>query len=229
VSGMSAASGSATPGDPLYGIKRSAERTQWALAGSDVTKGQLSLDFARNRRREAEAVRTDPVSLAAVLTDMDGETRQGVHLLTIAAVSRHEKAALDVIDAFVVEQRRELGALYATLSPVGRARAQTSIALLDDVATRFAALRSTLGCRSLADSVIDQLGPRPHCEAQQPTQPQQGGGPANQPAGGGANRTGPAKPAGVPTESGVPTPPPDSHTPGLLDDLGHLIGGLFHQ
>jgi hypothetical protein len=49
VSGISAASENASPGDALYGVKRSTERAQLAMAGSDVTRGQLSLDFARNR------------------------------------------------------------------------------------------------------------------------------------------------------------------------------------
>ncbi|HET9518042.1 MAG TPA: DUF5667 domain-containing protein, partial [Actinoplanes sp.] len=53
VSGLSSASEHAAPGDALYGVKRSTERAQMALAGSDVTRGQLSLDFARTRLAEA--------------------------------------------------------------------------------------------------------------------------------------------------------------------------------
>ena len=46
VSGMSAASENAMPGDALYGVKRSTERAQLALASSEVNRGQLFLDFA---------------------------------------------------------------------------------------------------------------------------------------------------------------------------------------
>ena len=49
LSGVSVASGDAMPGDALYGVKRSTERAQLALAGSDLTRGQLYLDFARTR------------------------------------------------------------------------------------------------------------------------------------------------------------------------------------
>ena len=59
VSGMSAASENAVPGDALYGVKRSTERAQLALASSDLTKGQLFLDFARTRLAEAQAVSGD--------------------------------------------------------------------------------------------------------------------------------------------------------------------------
>ena len=59
LSGVSVASGEAIPGDALYGVKRSTERAQLALAGSDLTRGQLYLDFARTRLPEAHAVRAD--------------------------------------------------------------------------------------------------------------------------------------------------------------------------
>ena len=63
--GVSAASGDAMPGDTLYGVKRSAEQAQLALAGSDVSRGQLNLEFARKRLAEA----------GALGSDLDGSTR----------------------------------------------------------------------------------------------------------------------------------------------------------
>jgi hypothetical protein len=53
LSGMSAASGDAMPGDALYGVKRSTERAQLALASSNISRGQLYLYFARTRMTEA--------------------------------------------------------------------------------------------------------------------------------------------------------------------------------
>jgi hypothetical protein len=241
VSGMSAASGGAIPGDTLYGVKRSTERAQLALAGTEINKAQLYLGFAKTRMNESQAVRDDPIGLAALLTDMDEETRQGVRLLTSAAVNRHDPAALDVVDAFVAEQRRALGTLSDHLPPVGRAHAQGSLALLGEVAQRSTALRGTLNCGSLAEAVLDALGPKPgHCVAQQPTAPRPAGGPngtANQP-GGTADRNAPAGtgPNGGPAEVGSPSTPsspgpaPEDHPRrgGLIDNLGHLVGGLFH-
>ena len=59
VSGISAASENAVPGDALYGMKRSTERAQLALASSDLSRGQLFLDFARTRLDEAATLRGD--------------------------------------------------------------------------------------------------------------------------------------------------------------------------
>jgi Domain of unknown function (DUF5667) len=238
--GMSAASGSAIPGDTLYSVKRSSEHAQLALAGSEISKAQLYLEFAKTRRNESAAVHGDPVGLGALLADMDEETRQGVRLLTSAAVNRHDPAALDVVDAFVAEQKRALGALAAGQSPAERARTESSLALLDDVAKRSAALRGTLSCGNLAEAVTDALGPRPgHCVAQPANGANPGAGPngtAGQPGGAGAKgnpSTGPGATdlpveVGSPSAPSSPSPAPsDQSGGGLLGDLGHLIGGLF--
>jgi hypothetical protein len=177
ISGMSAASGDAIPGDALYGIKRSAERAQLALAGSEVSRGQLYLEFARTRMNESGAMRDDPIGFAALLTDMDEETRQGVRLLTGAAVQRHDPAALNVVDRFVDEQRRALDRLADTAPATTRARALSSQNLLTDIARRSADLRPTLNCGGLAEAKVDALGPKPaRCAARQPTSPRGPGG-----------------------------------------------------
>ena len=74
---MSAASENAVPGDALYGVKRSTERAQLALASSDLTRGQLFLDFARNRLAEARRRQGDSDGFAGVLDDMDANTTAG--------------------------------------------------------------------------------------------------------------------------------------------------------
>ena len=98
LSGISAASENAVPGDALYGMKRSTERAQLALASSDLSRGQLFLDFARTRLDEAATLRGDRLGFSAVLDDMDADTRQGVRLLTTAAAQRADPAALDAVD-----------------------------------------------------------------------------------------------------------------------------------
>ncbi|MDI5943373.1 DUF5667 domain-containing protein, partial [Micromonospora sp. DH15] len=94
VSGISAASENAVPGDALYGMKRSTERAQLALASSDLSRGQLFLDFARTRLGEAAALRGDRLGFDAVLDDMDSDTRQGVRLVTTTAAPRSDPAGL---------------------------------------------------------------------------------------------------------------------------------------
>lgn len=156
LSGMSAASGDAVPGDPLYGVKRSTERAQLALAGSEISRGQLYLEFAKTRVAEASAVRGDQSGLAGVLGDMDAETRHGVKLLTSAAVNRHDPVALDAIDRFVGVQRRNVAGLRDESG--ARTRVDESLELLDSVARRSAALRTSLSCGAAGS---DALGPVP--------------------------------------------------------------------
>ncbi|MFC4019625.1 DUF5667 domain-containing protein [Micromonospora sp. GCM10011542] len=161
VSGISAASENAVPGDALYGMKRSTERAQLALASSDISRGQLFLDFARTRLGEADELRGDRIGFNAVLDDMDSDTRQGVRLLTTAAVQRADPASLDTVNAFVTGQRRTVGDLLDGASRADRDRTRRSLALLDTIRERSDALRAAIGCRLPAPTGSDSLGPTP--------------------------------------------------------------------
>jgi hypothetical protein len=160
VSGISAASESATPGDALYGVKRSTERAQLAIAGSDASRGQLSLDFARNRLREATTMGGNADGFRNVLNDMDADTRKGVKLITTAAVSRKDATQLNILDTFVTEQRTTFQPALQNLSTVNRERALTSLGLLEDVAQRTEQLRTGLDCEKAVPAGVDQLGPK---------------------------------------------------------------------
>jgi hypothetical protein len=159
LSGMSAASGDAMPGDPLYGVKRSTESARLALTTTDMMRGQLYLDFAGTRANEARdrARRGDRTGLVSMLNDMDNQTVQGIRLLTNWAVERNDSAALDFIDAWVTTQRARLTGL-----PAGSdgARLNQSLALLAGVQQRSAKLRAALGCGA-APGKADRLGPAP--------------------------------------------------------------------
>jgi hypothetical protein len=160
VSGISAASENAAPGDALYGVKRSTERAQLAMAGSDVTRGQLSLTFARNRLAEATALDGNSPDFRRVLGDMDNDTRQGVKLLTTSAVARKDKTPLSSVDGFVASQRKELDPELSRLSAGNRERALTSMKLLDLVDERADNLRTGLGCDTVTPSGSDAIGPK---------------------------------------------------------------------
>ena len=160
VSGISAASENASPGDALYGVKRSTERAQLAMAGSDNTRGQLSLDFARTRLAEATAMHGDDPAFAGVLTDMDADTRKGVRLLTGSAVRRSETAPLGIVDGFVAQQRNTMESVLGKLSPTNKERALASVALLDRVRQRTEDLRDGLACATPAPAGTDALGPK---------------------------------------------------------------------
>lgn len=161
VSGISAASENAVPGDALYGMKRSTERAQLALTGSDHSRGQLFLDFARTRLNEADQLRGDRVGYSDVLDDMDADTRQGVRLLTTAAVQDSDLTALDMVNTFVATQRTAVNDLLADGTRADRDRTQRSLALLDDALRRSDALRAAIGCGLPAPSGSDNLGPTP--------------------------------------------------------------------
>nr|WP_232050413.1 DUF5667 domain-containing protein [Actinoplanes sp. OR16] len=160
VSGISAASESASPGDALYGVKRSTERAQLAIAGSDVSRGQLSLDFARNRLAEAVAMDGEDPAFRTVLDDMDADTRKGVRLLNTSAVSNQDTKPLTTLDGFVTTQRKAFQPAVGKLSPANRDRAAASLALLQDVAERTDQLRTGLDCQKITPSGSDELGPK---------------------------------------------------------------------
>jgi hypothetical protein len=254
VSGMSAASENALPGDPLYGVKRSTERAQLALASSDVTRGQLYLDFAHTRMAEAAAVRHDPDGFAAVLDDMDADTRQGVKLLTTAAVTRRDPAALDAVTSFVEAQRRQLAELLDGVPQANRTRTLESLSLLGTVTKRAQNLRSTLSCGSSPSAGADRLGPKPRpCTADGPRtgqpvhsgpdrRPADGDGQSHQrtekagpeAAPGAAGRAADSPPAAVgasPSAGEEPSQTPAAATQdedeGLLEDVGRRLGGLL--
>jgi len=160
VSGISAASENASPGDALYGVKRSTERAQLAMAGSDVTRGQLSLDFARTRLAEAVAMPGNDAEFGGVLDDMDADTRKGVKLLTTAAAARKDRKPLATVDTFAEGQRRMLAPVLGKLSNGNQERAQTSITLLDSVLKRAEHLRTGLACDDVVPAGSDLLGPK---------------------------------------------------------------------
>jgi hypothetical protein len=152
LSGMSAASGGANPGDPLYSVKRSTESARLALAGSDQSRGELLLGFAHNRVSEARSVQGDSRLLAGVLNDMDDETRQGSRLLLQATLAnRHDPTALNAIDNFVTTQ----GTALRTLD--GSPRIGQSVALVNSLAERAEAVRADLNCIAAAPAT-DDLG-----------------------------------------------------------------------
>jgi len=106
LSGVSAASTNSLPGQPLYQVKRSSERAQLAMAGSDLTRGQLHLEFAQSRVREAAMV---PAQQAlSVLADMNSETSRGLNLILGWAEQNRDTTALTGVDDFVESQRRLL-------------------------------------------------------------------------------------------------------------------------
>jgi hypothetical protein len=159
LSGVSAASTKALPGDPLYPVKLSSERAQLALAASDLSRGKLRLEFARLRLLEARQVASE--LLPRVLVDMDTETREGVMLLTGVAVDHGDPAALEPILQFVTRQRHALTELRKSLGRAGAAATEQSERLLRQVETRATQLKVALKSDCGVGPGADDLGPKP--------------------------------------------------------------------
>lgn len=244
LSSMSAASDDAVPGDPLYGIKRSTEQAQLALAGTDLSRGQLYLAFAKKRAREAKAVADDQGALKSLLDDMDDETRLGVRTLTGLAVGRNDSAPLTAITKFVAGQRKDLAAVLAQVPAESRARVADSLKLLEDANTRALDLQNSLRCGTPATNGVDRLGPQPGtCVAKggTATQPESGNNGSGTGTTTGGQSTGtqtgsapspganaaPSGGASTPTADPSPSTPTEEDDSGLLDQLGRLLGGLL--
>lgn len=251
--GMSTASENAVPGDPLYGVKRSTERAQLALASSDVGRGQLYLGFARTRLVEAHTIASD---LDRVFDDMDRDTSQGVRLLTAAAANRQDQAALDAIDDFTADQRAALEVLSEDVDGPDLARLATSLELLEAIEERTAMLRQSLrDCGGPSATSIDSLGPVPAaCVALPPPRALDLGEPgtgteagapsqaspevpeaADQPGSAEPGTTGPAAPDDVPVAPVDPAGDADPAAPVAeepepaeepVDEDGGLLSGL---
>ncbi|MDA1367654.1 DUF5667 domain-containing protein [Glycomyces algeriensis] len=160
VSGVSAASGDALPGETLYGVKRSTERAQLALAGNDLGRAQLYLEFARTRIQEASEVVGDDAAVASALSDATGELRSGTALLGAIAVESGDPAPLDYVDLFTNEHRWVLEDLVAELDGDALTAGEELVSVLEAAAVRSVELRGALDCTE-SGGASDDLGPIP--------------------------------------------------------------------
>ncbi len=165
VSGVSAASGDALPGDTLYGVKRSTERAQLALAGNDMSKAQLYFEFASTRISEARELTEHPEAEAEALEAAYGNVVDGTALFHSIAVEDDNVIALDHVDLFVNEQRDVTEQLAQASSGEGSEVAADLWELLGDAGHRSLALRESLSCDAefavLTGENTDLLGPEP--------------------------------------------------------------------
>jgi hypothetical protein len=168
---------SSLPGDSLYGVKRASEDVRLSVAGGGVDKGDTYLDLAKTRADEvlkllnhssggtpgARPISAHTASLIdTTLESADSSSRNGMRLLGLAAVKHAAAGDLAKLDPWLDAQRARLGDI-ASRVPSGPLadRVRTSLALLDRIGGRAAALRAELGCSCLSDPTTDDLGPLP--------------------------------------------------------------------
>ncbi|MQM28368.1 DUF5667 domain-containing protein [Glycomyces albidus] len=165
ISGVSAASGDALPGETLYNVKRSTERAQLALAGNDLGRAQLYLEFARTRIQEAALVADDDEAAANALGDAATELKSASALLGELAVSNGDPAPLDYLDLFANEHRWVLDDLVSGLDGEARDAGEELASVLEAAALRSVELRGALDCTDPGGD-SDELGPIPGSCAQ---------------------------------------------------------------
>ncbi len=167
IAGVTTASQRSLPGDPFYGLKRSAEGIQLSFARNPVNQGKRYLQHAETRLAEvAQLANKDitaalsPVPMAGVagspvalggsradriaraLADMNRDTRRGSQLLTKAYEDDDERSTepLQVLSSFADRQQRGLYQLLFEIPVEARPTAQTSLALVTEVQQRATAL-----------------------------------------------------------------------------------------
>jgi hypothetical protein len=246
LSGISAASGDAQPGDALYGMKLQGENTQLALARTPVSKGNLYLDFARMRLSESEQTPPTSSTLDSTLARMDEQTIDGAKLLFTDTVNHHNANALTSVNQFIAAQNKQLLGWEQGLpakSPEA-VRALKSITVLGRLQVRATAIGQALNCNSTVKIVgTDSLGPEPLCQNGASAAPSSttghhgasittGVGAAPKPAEHASATTPSATPKSTPASTAPTTaatvaPAPDpTYDGGLLGTVGHLLGGL---
>ncbi len=217
------------PGDPLYGLKRTAESVDVSLSGSDLDKGHTLLLDASTRVDEATKLVTRPQSMALgtgtsaagglsdatvklvvdTLRTADTDTHKGVTLVGDDAIHRGAADGLILVVQWANGQRDAIDSLVSAI-PAGsaaRSQAETSAAEIRLGLTRAEQLKQDYTDKTCRRS-RDDFGPTA-CLTSAPT-PSTPGRPSSAPTSGptGSNPGGGATtgPAGPSTTAGATTP-----------------------
>jgi hypothetical protein len=178
LSGMSLLlSRDALPGDTLYAFKRSAESAELGLTFGDESRALKHLEFASARMSEIErlAAQADgsgtggsgAAQFLAALDDFDSDTIAGTRLLTGLAADG-DLDHLSSLHGWAQQQQERLDDVRAALPADAASRIDSTLALLEQVQQRAAALQDRAGCQNVTASASDQLGPLPAEESCQP-------------------------------------------------------------
>lgn len=158
--GAAAASNRALPGDSLYGLKRSIESVELALARSELDRGRELLDQADARLTEAERLASssevgEPETqqqLRETLVEMATVTTEGADALMSSYRDTGDREPLLVLDRFVVAQQDRLKDLMSLLGPDMRAQLST---LLDELARLDSRALALLGLPASALTAVE--------------------------------------------------------------------------
>lgn len=157
--GVGVAASRSLPGQPFYGLKRTAEDVQLQFASGDTARGSKHLEFAATRLREVRALAEGdselglgpsgglPIAggfalggslsgrLADTLAAFDAETKTGTRLLVGVYRANGRPEPLRILQTFSTEQHNRLVALLPTLPTGVQDDARDSLALVASVAS----------------------------------------------------------------------------------------------
>lgn len=153
----------ALPGDPLYGIKRTAEGASLGLTFDDESRALKHLEFAASRVTEMETLAdraSDESAQLTALHDLNADAVEGARQLTTYATSSDEKA-LPALRDWALAQYVKLGTLRPRLPGESGAHADTTMWLLASIAQRAHDLAARSGCSAIVSGNTDTLGPLP--------------------------------------------------------------------
>lgn len=170
-------SGSALPGDALYGIKRAKENVQLSVSGD--ARGSNYLAQAKTRVNEVLTLWTDGVSstpppvvasgvgdtaglMSGAFDEADSDVRDGAKLLAEKAVRDRTADPLAKILDWAPGQIDLLTAIVGAIPPSPlHQRAVASQALAQRALGRATELKAALGCNCQTPAQTDDLGPLP--------------------------------------------------------------------
>jgi hypothetical protein len=109
-----AASSSALPGDPLYGVKRAVERISLAMHHDHAGRAALHLQFANNRLHEVSALVLAGKDPAELLGDLEAELSGAENdALQALALGQDAEALLDHVRAMIAKHITVLNGVLA--------------------------------------------------------------------------------------------------------------------
>jgi hypothetical protein len=146
------ASQDALPGDPMYGVKRVAESTSYALTFGEQAKARRHLEQAQRRLDEVEGLvargrtpvagtgttASNPELVRSTMQEFDTDTNEGSRLLLSG--SKPDTGQVDEVRTWATQQSERLTEIRSALPAPDRA--DESLALLDRVLGETAALQN---------------------------------------------------------------------------------------
>ena len=153
----------ALPGDPLYGVKRTAEGASLGLTFDDESRAFKHLEFAASRVTEMETLAdrtSDESAQLTALADLKSDAVEGSRQLTTYATSSDEKA-LPALSDWALAQYVKIGTLRPRLPGEAGTQADTTMWLLASIAQRAHDLAVRAHCSTIVSGSSDTLGPLP--------------------------------------------------------------------